>query len=130
VSRAHITYGERRTYVAQRGIDVTTPEAGHYRFRMGSGTVAGGVKIWFGAPHDPVTGEELDRSWRWQALFNGEPVDFDRVWPACTGQPITEQEYRRYCVQQDWARRHAPGSAYAQPGRRREPLSLSEPLPF
>jgi hypothetical protein len=75
-------------------VDVTRPAEGYYRFRLRSGSVFGGVRIWYGAPLDPVTGEELDRSWRWQALFNGEPIDLDRVWPTCAGDPITEDEYQ------------------------------------
>jgi hypothetical protein len=130
VSRARIQYGDRHAFAASAGIDVSVPVAGFYRYRLGSGTIAGGVRIWYGPPLDPVTGEELDRSWRWQADFNGEPIDFDRCWPACTGDPITEVEYRRYCSRQNWARQHAPDSAYAEPGRRHDPLSAQAPLPF
>ncbi|RIV79541.1 hypothetical protein [Pelagerythrobacter aerophilus] len=112
------------------GTDVTKPTAGFYRFRMRSGGVRGVVRIWFGPPHDPVTGEELDRSWRWQAEFNGEPVDLDRVWPDCAGEPVTEQDYRRAIARQEWARQHAPDSAYADHRKRRDPLDPGEPLPF
>ena len=112
------------------GADVSRPVAGFYRYRLGRGTVRGGVRIWFGPPHDPVTGEELDRGWRWQAEFDGEPIDFLRVWPACTGEPITEQEYRAMIARKAWAREHAPGSAYAERGRRLDPLSTDNPLPF
>lgn len=111
-------------------IDVSTPVAGFYRFRLGRDTVRGGVRIWFGPPHDPVTGEELDRSWRWQAEFDGEPIDFDRVWPACADEPLTEQEYRFLIERREWARKHAPNSAYAEVGRKHDPLSLQSPLPF
>lgn len=120
-SRPHKTYA---------GHDVSTPEEGFYRFRLGGGTVWGGVRIWYGPPHDPVTGEEMDRSHRWQARFNDEQVDLDRVWPACVGNPITEIDYNRYCQRVEWARRHAPDSAYAERGRKIDLLSTNSPLPF
>jgi hypothetical protein len=104
--------------------------AGFFRFRLRAGSVIGGVKIWHGPPLDPITGEELDRSHRWQALFDDEPVDFDRVWPACTGSPITEAEYRALVARREWARQHAPDSAYAKPGKRIDPLSRATPLQF
>jgi hypothetical protein len=111
--------------------DVSKPEAGFFRVKLSSRSVAVGVRIHYGPPLDPVTGEELDRSWRWQAEVNGEPYgDFDRVWPACAGEPISEQRYREYCERQRWARENAPQSAYANPKRRYDPLSNQEPLPF
>lgn len=111
--------------------DVSTPRAGYFRHRLSSGSVAVGVRIYFDQPIDPVTGERLDRSWRWQADVNGEPfADFDRIWPGCTGEPISEAEYRTYCQRQAWAREHVPDSAYAMPGKRHDPLSTKEPLQF
>lgn len=111
--------------------DVSRPVAGFFRHRLRSGGVAVGVRIHYGPPLDPVTGEELDRSWRWMADINGEPFDdFDRVWPGCTGDPISEAQYRSYCAQQDWARENAPGSAWADPHLRVDPLSRSTPLQF
>lgn len=90
----------------------------------------GGVRLWHGPPLDPIDGSVLDRSWRWMAEFDGEPIDFERVWPACTGQPITEAEYRQLVARREWARREAPGSAYAEPGRKVDFLSRKTPLNF
>jgi hypothetical protein len=87
-----------------------------------------GVRIWHGPPLDPVTGEELDRSWRWQAQANGELVEFDDVWPGCAGDPITERQYREYAAQQRWAQQHAPDSSFANPRQRHDPLTAL--LPF
>lgn len=115
---------------AGAGIDVSVPVAGFYRCRLARQTVIGGVRIWFGPPHDPVTGEEMDRSWRWQAQFDGEPIDFDRVWPLCAGTPISEQDYRALVARRQWASQHAPESAYAGVGRRFDLLSDHHPLPF
>lgn len=130
--RRYVSYTERHGSIAPvvGGIDVESPVAGFYRFRLVSGGVRGAVKIWRGPPADPVTGEELDRSWRWQALFDGEPIDFDRVWPACAGDPITEAEYEQCCARKRWAEQHAPESAYANRTKRLDPLSSETPLPF
>lgn len=125
-------YTQRREWVAPAGygIDVERPVAGHYRLRLRSGAIAGAVRIWHGPPHDPDTGEEMDRGWRWQAEFLGSPIAFDRCWPTCAGSPIAEQEYAQLCQRKQWAERHAPNSSYADPMKKRDPLDRNEPLPF
>lgn len=131
MSRAEITYADASSSVAPvAGISVETPVAGFYRFRLGRDTVRGGVRIWFGPPSDPDTGEVLDRYWRWQAEFDGEPIDFDRCWPACAKEALTEADYRALINRRAWARQHAPDSAYAKIGGRHDPLSSAAPLPF
>lgn len=113
------------------GFSVEQPVAGYYRIRMGAETVAMGVRLWFGPPHDPVTGEEMDRSWRWQVQADdGELLDLERVWPACAKDPITEAEFQSRQSRRSWAREHAPDSAYAERGRKIDRLSRSNPLPF
>ncbi|WP_305096446.1 hypothetical protein [Croceibacterium aestuarii] len=129
MSRAFRSYTDSTAPApARAGFDASTPVEGFYRFRLHGGAVWGVVKVWYGPPHDPVTGEELDRSWRWQALFNGEPIDVERVWPVCAKHPSTERDYRLACKRQDWAKEHAPDSAYADPRARHD--LLSTPLPF
>ena len=130
--RARRSYSEasRLPSTPAVGADVSEPVAGYFRHRLRSGSVVGGVRIWHGPPLDPTTGEEMDRGWRWQALFDDEPVEFDQVWPGCTGSPITEAEYRSLCARREWARKNAPDSAYAKVGKRRDPLSSTELLPF
>lgn len=132
MSRAHINYAEHRaTQAVQGGVDVTTPEAGYFKLKLSRDTVLRAVRIWYGPPADPITGELLDRAWRWQAqLDDGDLVDFDRAWPQCARDPIPEAEWKRCCARVEWAREHAPDSSYAERGRRRDPLSSSEPLPF
>lgn len=132
MSRAPVTYTEARAIMARAfgGVDASEPVAGFYRTRLGRDTVILGIRIWYGPPHDPVTGEVMDRSWRWQAVANNEPVDFDTVWPRCAGEPITEAEYRTFVARQAWARQHAPDSAYAERGRKVDRLSTRTPLPF
>lgn len=116
--------------VVPGAVEIARPVEGYFRHKLRSGGVYGGVRIWYGAPLDPVTGEELDRSWRWQAQFNGVLVEFDQVWPVCAGDPITPDEYRTHCRRQEWAAKHAPDSAYADPRKRIDPLSTATPLPF
>jgi hypothetical protein len=132
ILRPSTPYAERevRAVHVEGAVAVDKPVAGFYRMRVGRNTVAIGINLWFGAPHDPVTGEELDRSWRWQALADDEPIDFNRIWPDCAADPITEHEYRRMVARKAWARQHAPDSAFAETGRRLDPLSTKNPLPF
>lgn len=131
MTRAPLDYSSAAQPVRMAGgIDVTTPVAGLFRHRLTSGGVAVAVRIWFGPPKDPVTGEELDRSWRWQAEADGHYIDFDRVWPVCAGSPIDEKEYSRLLSQSDWARQHAPRSAVADPLRKVDLLSPDTPMLF
>lgn len=132
MKRRHRDYGDRsREPVAVEGaVDISAPVAGFYSTRLRSGGVMVGIELRYGPPLDPVTGEELDRSWRWIAFANGEPVEFDDVWPKCAAEPITEADYRGYIGQQGWARKYAPRSAHADPRRKRDPFSDAEPLPF
>lgn len=122
MTRTRLDYSTRTDHRAQ-GFDPDTPIAGYYRTRLRSGGVYCGVRIWHGAPLDPVTGEELDRSPRWQALVNGEPVLIERVWPRCAADRISEADYRHYCRTQDWAREHAPDTGLADPTKRLDPLT-------
>lgn len=130
MTRTALTYDDRSTHRRFEGIDVTQPAEGFYRTRLRAGAVRGGVRIWFGPPLDPVTGEELDRSPRFQAEFDGSYIEIDRVWPECAGDPISEAEYRRYCARKAWAEQHAPNSAYADRTRRLDPFDSQTPLPF
>lgn len=108
------------------GLSVDAPVTGHYRMRLCSGGVMVGVRIWFGQPLDPETGEEMDRSLRWQAQCNGRPIDLERVWPQCAGQPISAQEYAYLSSRQDWGEQHAPSSPEANP---RKPVNwLTAPI--
>lgn len=105
------------------GIDASEPVEGFYRMKLRSGGVLVGIRLWFGPPHDPITGEEMDRSWRWQAEANGEEIDFLRVWPVCADDPITEAEYQDYTKRQKWAQQNAPETAFADPRRPHDPLT-------
>lgn len=119
------------------GFNVEVPVEGFYRVRLGADTIALGVRIWFGAPinheaaGDPEAEPVLDRSYRWQAqLDTGEIIDLERVWPACARSPISEADFRMRQGRRRWAQQAAPDSAYAERGRKYDPLSSREPLPF
>lgn len=110
-------------------VPVSFPVAGWYRFRLRADGVRCAVKIFFGPPADPVTGELLDRSPRWQCLVNGEYFDdFNRIWPACARDPLTEEEYNFLIAKHQWALKHAPDSGLANPRRRND--LLQSPLEF
>lgn len=96
-------------------LDVSEPVAGFFRMKLNSRGVAVGIRIWFGQPLDPVTGEEMDRSLRWQAQCNGRPIELDRVWPQCAGQRIDAAEYAYLSSLQAWGEQHAPSSPEANP---------------
>lgn len=128
MSRRHLDYAQGGAAVQREGLDPNVPVAGWYRGKLSKGGVRVGIRIWHGPPLDPVTGEELDRSPRWQALANGKPVDIDRVWPWCAGDPVDEAEYAYLTSLQNWAEQHAPDSALADPSRpldlRRAPITI------
>ena len=126
MSRAHLDYSVRSS-VQREGFNPDVPIAGWYRFKLVSGGVFVAVKIWFGAPLDPIDGTELDRAPRWQAQANGDPISLERVWPKCAAEPIDEDEAAYLVATAAWAKQHAPNSARTDP-RRRINL-LSEPLP-
>ena len=102
--------------------------AGLYAIRLVKGAPRSAVRIWHGPPADPVTGELLDRSWRWQVTLNGVSCPLDRVWPSCVGDPIDRATYDFLVADRRWAAQHAPHLPEAQPDR---PVDWSTaPLPF
>ena len=128
MSRAPLIYDKVRTSGAFNGFDPDTPNAGTYRMRLRSGAVHVGIRIWYGAPLDPLTGEEMDRSHRWQATANGAHIDLDRAWPKCAADPIDQAEHDYLASLQAWAAEHAPASPQANPTQRINPLTA--PTPF
>lgn len=127
MSREVRDYSQRFDVQAQ-GYDPDTPVAGFYRFRMRSGAALCGVRIWHGAPLDPVTGEVLDRSHRWQAVVNEKPVLLERVWPKCAADPVDRHEYEYLCTVQEWAVKNAPHSPQANLNHRINPLTAPPPF--
>lgn len=103
---------------------VDTPQAGHYWRRFVKNGPKIPVRIWHGAPICPDTGEELDRSHRWQAIVNGELVTGDAVletWISCAGHPISEAEYEYLLALKNHAVQHEPDLPEAAPN---SPINL------
>lgn len=111
-------------------ISVSEPVAGFYETQLVMGGPRALIRLWYGPPHDPVTGEEMDRSWRWQALCNEDPIDFDRVWPKCAASPVDQEEVQRMTRRFRWAKENAPDSAYAKPWKKLDPLDQANPMPM
>lgn len=128
MSRAPLDYTARQAPAAGQGFDPDTPVAGFYKLRMRSGGVPVGIRIWWGQPLDPIDGSVLDRSYRFNATANGQPIDLDRVWPKCADAPITEAEATYLATLQAWGEANAPDSALADPTKRVD--LLTAPLPF
>lgn len=119
IERSSSPYADRRAFVAPDGYGVSLEyREGYYRTRLVGGGVKVGIFIWYGPPFDPVSGEEMDRSHRWQAHCNGHYIDIDRVWPACAGDPIDRAEYVYLTSLQAWGKEHAPQSPQANPNRK------------
>lgn len=69
----------------------TTPEAGFYEIMTRHGWRP--VRIWHGAPIDPVTLEEMDRSHQWNAMIDCSYADAYDIWPSCCARPISRAVY-------------------------------------
>lgn len=129
MTRSARPYADGATSARQfDGLDVEAPVEGFYRMALRSGAAPVGVRIWLGQPKDPVTGDLLDRSLRWQAEVNDDPIDLERVWPRCAREAIDEREYRFLTQRAAWARENAPTSPHANPTRRIDPMTAPPPF--
>lgn len=90
---------------------------GYYRTRMVSGGPWCPVRIWFGPPADPDTGELIDRSPRWQATLRGLQYEGDvaSLWSWCAKHPITEAEHNYMVATARHAVTHEPEMPEASP---------------
>lgn len=98
------------------------------------------VRVWFGAPVDADTGEELDRSPRWQIqigfqLLHDEPLriggiwfrDLVDLWPTCAKDRITEVDWRYRLERGEWAAVNDVTDPYSQLGGRIDPMTCALP---
>src|SRR5262245_42898949 len=103
----------------------TEPRAGFYRLKLTAGAIAVPVRIFFAPPI--VERRKLDRGARWQCVVNGRlSDDITRVWPFCSGAPISKREYRYLIRRVAWAERWAPHHPAARPY---EPIDLNTVSP-
>ena len=116
-------------------------EAGFFVWNR-TGRVPVPVRVWYGAPPDPVTGERMDRSWRWQFEFGGQSLecfadqegnDSDSVlagfWPKCRDERIDEARYRYLVDRGAWARQHDAYDPFSDRRGRVDLLSATIPVP-
>lgn len=100
---------------------ITAPVAGYYRRKLVKGGPWMPVRLWFGAPLDPETGEELDRSPRWQAMQGNDLIagdaEIQSVWTSCCREPIDATEYHYLVADRQWCAENAPASPEANPTR-------------
>jgi hypothetical protein len=110
---------------------VDTPQAGFYKRRFVRGGPWIACKLWFGAPTDPYTGEELERGHRWQAMVDGKLVTDETVvletWIGCAGNPIPAEEYERMIAKSGAAVYSEPTAPEANP-RNRVDLRALRPI--
>ncbi len=90
-----------------------TPIAGTYYTRLVRGGPRCPVRIWYGPPADPLTGELLDRSWRWQSELLGEEADAWHL--AGRVHPISRGEYDYLLATYKHAVTHEPDMPEACP---------------
>jgi hypothetical protein len=104
-----------------------TPVPGCYRIRLAKGGPFVPLRIWFGPPIDPMTGDEMrERGARWQCKLNCcQLVPVEDFWPGCAKHPITLREYGHLCR---LSRTMDPRHAFYDPKR---PIDrLAAPVPF
>lgn len=131
MTRAYLDYTARSHYVDPAFRDAAhlnpalTLIEGLYRIRRG---VWRPIAIWHGRPLDPVTGEPLDRSLRWNVLYCGRPLDdFTLVWPKCSADPIDQEEYDHLMQRHAWAKAHDRRDPYASMSSKIDLLKCSPP---
>lgn len=121
---------------ARASVPVWPPIAGHYAMRLARGGVRVPVRIWFGLA--VIDGEEQDRGHDWRCEIDGRtdrwerdaesgyrcrvPLEIDRAWPFCAGEPILEPEYRFLVADAAHAREWRPEHPKAQP---RKPVDFN-----
>ena len=111
------------------GVNADVPEAGYYRRKLVSGGVDVAIKIWYGFPYHPETGDISERRWGWHALRDGELVDVFECWPGCSGARITEDEYNFMLADAEHCRQYIPSDPKARPRERIELRKMAPILP-
>lgn len=125
---------------AREGADALVP--GYYLIRRDRQCrVPLPVRIWWGPPLDPDTGEEMDRSPRWQVAIAGQLVGEDEIrvgesvyrglddfWPKCMAHPISEPDYQHRLERAHWAGLYDPNDPFGDTSAKIDPLTVT--LPF
>ena len=90
-------------------LDHSEPVAGYYAGQMVRGGPRCPVRIWYGPPIDPETGDVMERSYRWLAERCGAPVDLNEVWPWVAQHAISYAQFEGLMRLAEWARETDPG---------------------
>lgn len=98
------------------------------------------MRIWFGPPIDETTGEEMDRSPRWQILVGFNLVEelpmrvggvwiehLTDIWPRAAAEPIDESEYRYRIERASWASDFDPEDPHGEIAGRIDPMTCRLP---
>lgn len=104
-------------------------EAGFYETRVVKGGPPVGVRIAFMPPDDPITGEPLDRSYRWRCWVGDKEIDDQgRIHDmAMTARPVDEHRYQYLISVHEWEVEHRPDLPFASP-RQAVDLGRIKPL--
>ncbi len=121
---------------------------GWYETKLVKGGPLVGARIAFMPPDDPITGEPMDRSYRYrlwiggrEIIDDGQPTQrdpetnkivrvgfLDRLWNiALTGNPVEEHRYHHLVAVHEWEVEHRPDLPAASP-RAAVELSRIKPL--
>ena len=99
-------------------------QPGTYKLRLVKGGPFVAAELCYGPPCDPITGEELDRSWRWSVLLNGESytpddprLSDDMVWRVAASRMTTRADHNHMVRVARWCGGSAPGLPEANPRR-------------
>ena len=98
------------------------------------------VRVWFGQPLDPETGEQMDRSQRWQIqvglqLLEELPMrvgalwinDITDIWPHCARWPISQEEFAYRVERNSWAAAYDETDPHGEIASRIDPLTCRLP---
>lgn len=104
-----------------------TPHCGWFKRKLVKGGVFVPARIWMFQDVEPDTGELLSDELM-QCEVNGAQADPEEAWSWICAHPITEQEFNYLAARIDFAQRHEPDDAFAQPTK---PIDMnSTPLHF
>lgn len=117
--------------------NATPYRAGFYQMKLVKGGIFVPVRLWQG--FGKQDGRELDddgaptpviaRGWIWRAMLDGVEVHPWKVWPDCSGEPITEEEYRFLLARRHHAMAHDPQSPFASPRQKVDWLTVKHNIP-
>lgn len=89
------------------------PQCGFYKRRLVKGGVFAPARIWMYQPIDEngdLVGDEV-----MQCEVDGKFAEPDDQWIWLCQHPITEAEFKHLTALREWAQKHAPTEAYADP---------------